>query len=109
MNFKDGDNMGLKSCNIKSNIPKIYETVCDRISLADFSVIAAEAMMAVASPTFNKDAPFGEGSVEENFMKGFFFGRQTAEKCDETHLMPNPENGCNDLQKIFNKHLFWRK
>ena len=109
INFEDDDNKGLKTCLMKSNIPRIYHEVCDKMSLADFLVVAAEAMMARTSKTFNKEEPFGEGSFESNFMKNFFYGRKTAETCNETGLMPNPEKGCDDVNDIFNKHIFYRK
>ena len=79
------------------------------MSLADFLVVSAEAMMARAGKAFDKENPFGEGSLESNFMKNFFYGRKTAETCDETGLMPNPEKGCNDINDILNKHIFWNK
>ena len=109
INFEDDDNKGLKTCLIKSNIPRIYHEVCDKMSLADFLVVSAEAMMARTGKAFNKKKPFGEGSLESNFMKNFFFGRKTAQTCNETGLMPNPEKGCNDINDIFNKHIFWRR
>ena len=109
INFEDGDNKGLKTCLIKSNIPRIYHEVCDKMSLADFLVVAAEALIARTGKHFNKEKPWGEGSIEDNFLKNFFYGRKTAETCDETGLMPNPEKGCNDVNDIFNKHIFWYK
>ena len=43
MNFEDMDNTGLPSCVDKIGIVDIYQEWCDKVSLADFMVIAAEA------------------------------------------------------------------
>ena len=45
INFKDPDNTGIPQCLQKWNISKIYESFCTEVSLADFLVIAAEAIM----------------------------------------------------------------
>ena len=108
INFNDPDNKGLKKCILETNIPRIYQEVCDKISLADFLVIAAEAMMARAGKTYNAASPFAEGSLEAGFMKKFYYGRKTNVECEEVGLMPNPEKGCEDVNQILNKHIFYR-
>jgi len=41
------------------------------------------------------------------FRDQFKFGRTTAETCDwAAELMPDPENGCDDINSIFHTHLF---
>jgi len=41
------------------------------------------------------------------FRDQFKFGRETAPTCDwNTGLMPDPEEGCNDVNSIFGDHLF---
>lgn len=67
------------------------------MSLADFLVIAAEAVMARSAKAFDKENPFQKGSLEDGFLQHWYYGRKTAETCDEHGLMPNPEKGCNDL------------
>ena len=44
VNFDDGDNAGLASCLAWTGIDKIYENWCDKLSLADFMVLSAEAV-----------------------------------------------------------------
>lgn len=45
INFNDEDNTGLAECLTESALPGVYEQFCDEVSLADFLVIAAEAVM----------------------------------------------------------------
>lgn len=75
INFKDPDNKGLKSCIKETNIEHVYAQLCTQISLADFIVIGAEAMMSRTATKFNKDSPWGKDSLEVKFMKAFKFGR----------------------------------
>lgn len=46
VNFADEDNKGLDTCLIASNLATVYDKTCDKVSLADFIVIAAEAVTA---------------------------------------------------------------
>ena len=52
VNFEDPDNMGLAQCVSASDIIKVYDEFCGSISLADFVVIAAEAITARTSSTW---------------------------------------------------------
>jgi hypothetical protein len=46
-------------------------------------------------------------SMMSRFREQFMFGRETLETCPENvHLMPNPENGCDDLKEIFIDHIY---
>lgn len=108
INFNDKDNRGLVECIQKTNIVKAYDEHCGVVSLADFIVIAAEATMARSSNSYKeqqKNSPedsYAKGSLARVFRDQFKFGRTTSETCDwATGLMPDPENGCNDINSIF--------
>lgn len=53
IDFSTGDNAGLENCLKSAKIPDAYANHCHKVSLADFSVIAAEAVMGRTSPTYN--------------------------------------------------------
>lgn len=127
MSFDDGDNKGLAKCVQKFEIDKAYAEVCQKVSLADYLVIAAEAVMAEASvkphgyktsPTNHEQRYAHELSLAKKFRDGFKFGRVTNEECkheDIKHRMPNPENGCSGthvrgeegLEQIFNENIYY--
>lgn len=44
VNFEDSDNKGLPKCLAWTNLVTIYQDYCDKIGLADFMVLAAEAV-----------------------------------------------------------------
>jgi hypothetical protein len=46
VNFNDPDNKGLKECILKYDYNSVYKKHCSVVSLADFIVIAAEAVMS---------------------------------------------------------------
>lgn len=106
INFKDGDNKGLKSCIKAQEIQKVYGELCTTWSLADFIVIGAEAMMSRTATEYDAAQPWGLTSLETSFKNAFRYGRKTDDTCDEMHLMPNPEKGCDDNRDILNKHVF---
>lgn len=56
INFDEPDNAGLDDCiaNGYFSIQTSYSNFCDRVSLADFVVIAAEVMMAHLSSSPGK-------------------------------------------------------
>lgn len=65
--------------------------------------------MARTSNSFKSDAadPYVEGTLARTFRDQFQYGRETVETCEwNTGLMPNPENGFDDLRDIFHAHLF---
>lgn len=53
INFNDGDNAGLLDCINENNLNSVYRNVCTLVSLADFIVIAAEAVMGRTATTYN--------------------------------------------------------
>jgi len=117
MSFEDGDNKGLAKCVQKFELDKAYKKHCKKVSLADYLVIAAEAVMAEASVKpigYNEKYKYNyELGLAKKLRDGFKFGRVTNEECDAEsmkHRMPNPEHGCsaeNGLEWIFNNNIYF--
>lgn len=107
INFSDDDNKGLAECLSDTGIQSIYDNWCSKVSLADFTVIAAENSMSKVATKFNSTAPFGQGSLESRFRNKFKAGRTTLEECpDQSNLMPDAEKGCEDLKEVFINNIF---
>jgi hypothetical protein len=92
--MNDPDNGGLVACLKEgehgASLLHAYQSNCGGVSLADFLVIAAEAVM-----TFLADQ-----SV--NFKDQFRFGRTTATECEFARgRLPNPEEGCAAVERTF--------
>lgn len=89
-------------------VPPVFASVCDKVSLADFLVIASEAVMGRLET--GKDMTqdyYAEGSLAKSFRDGFKHGRVTNTNCNEpVKLMPDPEDGCDALDNIFVQHIF---
>jgi len=100
------DNGGLAECLVRGehgqSLQMSYEHFCDQVSLADFLVIAAEAVMDAT----RKEARGGSSDMQ--FANRFKFGRETktAETCRQRkHALPNPTKGCDDLKTVFEDNL----
>ena len=108
LNFDDPDNTGLPSCIEKYKLASAYQKTCDKVSLADFVVIAGEAVMGRTATDFDPHGDYyGEGTFAKTLRDGFRGGRITNENCNEdAGLMPNPAHGCQGLDDIFNKHIY---
>ena len=107
INFADGDNTGLADCLESSGLPAVFEDYCTSVSLADFLVIAGEAVMGRTAERYSADNYYEKGTVAEAFLENFIFGRSTAYECpDNSGLMPNPELGCDGLEDIFVDHIY---
>ena len=120
VNFEDPDNAGLQKCLAWTTINTIYNDWCDKLSLADFMVIAGEVVVGRLATDYNAENPFGvpedhdpedpesvkRDSLLSKFRDQFEYGRTTLEKCPDNAAMPNPENGCDDLKAIFITHIF---
>lgn len=107
LNFKDPDHAGLAGCLAWTNASSIYDKWCSKISLADFLVLAGEAMAGSLAVDYDKDDAFKDGTLLSKFRDQFGFGRITKETCPENiGKMPNPENGCSDLKEIFVEHIY---
>jgi hypothetical protein len=105
IDFSENDNAGLSDCLKATGIAHVYSIFCNRVELADFLVIAAEAVMAVTSDHWSGFSK--KDSLEQRFMTRFTFGRKTAFTCpDNAGLMPDPEEGCYDLKRVFVDHIF---
>eukprot|EP00931_Biecheleriopsis_adriatica_P011927 TRINITY_DN11301_c0_g1_i1.p1 TRINITY_DN11301_c0_g1~~TRINITY_DN11301_c0_g1_i1.p1 ORF type:complete len:715 (-),score=142.71 TRINITY_DN11301_c0_g1_i1:265-2373(-) len=116
INLEEEDNRGLMACLKGHGYPSIYAKVCESVSLGDFFVIAAEAAMAssVSHEGNGQQRPAVEGPKssgwEAAFKAKFLFGRPTQTSCeDDVGLMPDPEEGCYDLKRIFVDHVYLDK
>jgi len=100
LDFKDPDNAGLMPCLVgagehghQATLQNAYADFCDEISLADFVVLAAEALMVRSRRDWNQSSAF-------NMQKGFKFGRPTSRTCWPGRL-PNPEDSCDAVETNF--------
>lgn len=108
ISFTDPDNAGLPSCIEEFQLAKAYAPVCDSVSLADWLVVAGEAVMGRTAVDYDPKEPFKAGTLAATFRDGFKFGRVTNTACTSNDPLPNPEHGCGGLDEIFNKHIFAR-
>ena len=107
INFADEDNTGLASCLTNSGLPSIFQNHCTTVSLADFLIIAAEAVMGRTAEKYNPNDPYRKGTAAYAFMENFKSGRTAVHTCpSNTGLMPNPELGCDGLSSIFINHIY---
>ena len=53
VNFEDGDNAGLPGCLAWTGLESIYNKWCDKISLADFMVLAGEVVVGSISVNYD--------------------------------------------------------
>lgn len=63
INFHDEDNTGLPQCMQWSNIVEVYEKWCDKVSMADFMVIAAEASTGSIAHDRDMNDPWKVGGL----------------------------------------------
>jgi len=99
----DEDNGGLPECLFrgefdgKVSLNDAYELFCDQISLADFIVIAAEAVMGHMADGAAKEL------LKEGLKGSFRFGRTTAfEGCEfAVGALPNPAHSCAAVDDVF--------
>ena len=107
IDFSTGDNAGLENCLKHAKIPEAYAKHCDKVSLADFTVIAAEAVMGRTSPTYVATDPFAETSLLNTFRENFLAGRETANTCPwSVDRMPDAELGVDAMKEVFVDHVF---
>ena len=67
VDYEDPDNKGLMECIVKFGYIRVYQNHCGRVSLADYLIIAAEAVMGRASPLYNEANPFAPGTLHRKF------------------------------------------
>jgi hypothetical protein len=110
VDFADSDNAGLKPCLVDgengTHLNEAFEKFSDEVSLADFLVIAAEAVM---------HRQRGNLKPPIDFASGFTWGRVTRTECavetSEQQMLPNPDDSCAANEKTFvnNLNLTWRE
>ena len=103
VDLTDPDNLGLHECLYEGefgiSIADAYEHFCESVSLADFLVIAAEAVM-LASRQHVIDGDSTRSTID--FKSQFKYGRTTAKTCDFAHgRLPNPEKSCSAVKETF--------
>jgi len=107
IDFSTGDNAGLEKCLKSAKIPEAYAKHCHTVSLADFTVIAAEAVMGRTATKYNKDDPFVKDGLLDTFRENFLAGRETANTCPWSNdRMPNAEDGLDAMKEVFVDHVF---
>lgn len=114
IDFSDIDNKGLYEClvgvgefNQSATVEAAYQHFCDEVSLADFLVVAAEAVMMMTRPDWDET---NKVSPSLNFKPNFKWGRRTALACDPGPL-PNPDESCDAVKTSFvdSLNLTWRE
>ena len=97
-------NKGLAECINETGISDVYEVTCESVSLADFIVISAEAMIYRLSSTYDPTRLFYFGQLGRTFRDNFRSGRITKKTCENT--MPDPARGCQDVQSYLVNNVF---
>mmetsp|Transcript_55923 Transcript_55923/g.97609 ORF Transcript_55923/g.97609 Transcript_55923/m.97609 type:complete len:506 (+) Transcript_55923:74-1591(+) len=93
----DEDNIGLSEClyqgSYGQDLSSSYENFCSWLSLADFIVIAAEAVMNISRQRVLDEVDSTRQPVD--FRASFKYGRVTNTRCPAVEgQMPNAERGC---------------
>jgi hypothetical protein len=105
--FDDPDNNGLAECLYQGeygiSVIDAYEKFCLHVSLADFLVVAGEAVMTFTRENVLKEHP-SRSTVD--FRSGFRYGRTTNKQCAWAYgRMPNPEDSCRGVSEVFGKRM----
>jgi len=103
IDFHDVDNAGLAECIYLGDegvsVAHAYRDFCEVISLADFFVIAAEAVMNRTRQHVLDD---NSSRSAMDFRSSFKWGRTTALSCEFAEgRLPNPENSCSAVEETF--------
>lgn len=99
----DPDNGGLSACLHSGEhgvaLLQAYQPLCSTVSLADFLVISAEA---VIGSTRARHQGAVAGAVGLDLRSQFRFGRTTSSSCEFAQgRLPNPEEGCAAVETTF--------
>jgi hypothetical protein len=81
IDFKDQANAKVAKCIAEFKLNDLYGEVCDKVSTADFFVIAAEAVMGRTASDFSPSDRFNEDTLLGQFMLAFKYGRQSVKEC----------------------------
>lgn len=107
VNFEDPDNKGLVECLTASGVASAYNDYCDHLSLADFIVVASEAVIIRTHSGYSATNTFGDRTVGARFAGRFKAGRNTTAQCpNNVGLMPKAQDGCGELKSIFLDHIY---
>ena len=92
------DNAGLAACLYAGesgvSMAQAYQDHCGDVSLADFLVVAAEAVMSQSRVLANLSPV--------DFKSSFSYGRETATACpDAASRLPDPLRGCTAVSETF--------
>ncbi|CAE7193579.1 APX5 [Symbiodinium sp. KB8] len=101
--MSDPDNGGLPACLSSGehgiSLVEVYQNYCATVSLADFLVIAAEAVMM---STRARHLAQASSAPALDLKSSFRFGRTTALSCAFAEgRLPNPERGCTAVEETF--------
>jgi hypothetical protein len=97
----DPDNAGLSDCFVGGpfgiGLNQVYKNFCTKISLADFIIISAEAVMNITRGNVLKVDPDRQAL---DFRSRFKYGRPTQKQCDASlGRMPDAEKGCTAVKQ----------
>lgn len=113
MDMSHEDNTGLAPCMVQGEhgqaLIESYSKFCEDVSLADFLVIAAEAIMT-QSRQF--DLRRNRRGAKVDFISHFQYGRTTETSCPGSgDRLPAPTGGCDIVDTVFiqNMGLTWRE
>jgi len=111
IDLSDPDNNGLSKCLIEGefglSMADAYSQFCGVVSLADFVVIAGEAVMVATRQQGLTDS---NSTTPLTFKSQFKYGRSTATECSFADgRLPNPEGSCKAVESAFvtNMGLSW--
>lgn len=103
IDFSDGDNAGLAPClyagEFGFSLAQSYANFCTSISLADFIVIAGEAVINSTRKLVVID---NASRPVLDLRSQFQYGRTTSTTCSFSHgRLPNPESSCTAVNTTF--------
>jgi len=108
LRFDDPDNKGLINClrgdfdmdgdtdldSFNRTLHDVYKNFCGVVSLADFIVIAGEAVMGFTETSHAVN-------LKLDFQNNFRYGRTTSATCVDAVALPNPADGCRANEVTF--------
>jgi len=101
-------NAGLAQCIQEGGLPEIYREFCETISLADFLVIAAEAVMHHARSRLTRSELLHSQPQQSDafdFQRRFRYGRTTAKSCAVSKVLPRVSGAGKAMEDCFINRL----